>query len=83
MAPSPVAPPAGRARYTANLQAFVFAIFFAFGGITSLNDVIIPRPRFVTAEFCSSVWCRGGCCDHLKCSEPPVPNRPNSPTAIK
>jgi len=31
------------ATYSANLQAFVFALFFAFGGITSLNDVIIPK----------------------------------------
>src|ERR1700719_3697843 len=26
-----------------HLQAFVFALFFAFGGITSLNDVVIPK----------------------------------------
>ncbi|PMW91729.1 glucose/galactose MFS transporter, partial [Pseudomonas sp. FW215-R2] len=25
------------------LQWFVFALFFIFGGITSLNDVIIPK----------------------------------------
>ena len=25
------------------LQGFVFALFFIFGGITSLNDVVIPR----------------------------------------
>jgi FHS family L-fucose permease-like MFS transporter len=25
------------------LRAFVFALFFAFGGITSLNDVLIPK----------------------------------------
>ena len=25
------------------LQPFVFALFFIFGGITSLNDVIIPK----------------------------------------
>jgi FHS family L-fucose permease-like MFS transporter len=31
------------ARYATNLQAFVYALFFAFGGITSLNDVIIPK----------------------------------------
>src|ERR1700742_4219207 len=30
-------------RYAPHLQAFVFALFFAFGGITSLNDVIIPK----------------------------------------
>src|SRR5580698_11590089 len=29
--------------YATNLQAFVYALFFAFGGITSLNDVIIPK----------------------------------------
>ena len=28
---------------TASLQTFVFALFFVFGGITSLNDVIIPK----------------------------------------
>jgi FHS family L-fucose permease-like MFS transporter len=28
---------------TGHLQAFVFALFFAFGGITSLNDVLIPK----------------------------------------
>src|ERR1017187_10363678 len=26
-----------------DLRLFVFALFFAFGGITSLNDVIIPK----------------------------------------
>lgn len=26
-----------------NLQVFVFALFFVFGGITSLNDVLIPK----------------------------------------
>jgi MFS transporter, FHS family, L-fucose permease len=30
-------------KYSADLQGFVFALFFAFGGITSLNDVIIPK----------------------------------------
>jgi MFS transporter, FHS family, L-fucose permease len=31
------------ATYATNLQAFVYALFFVFGGITSLNDVIIPK----------------------------------------
>lgn len=26
-----------------DLQLFVFALFFIFGGITSLNDVLIPK----------------------------------------
>jgi len=30
-------------RHDPRLQAFVFALFFIFGGITSLNDVIIPK----------------------------------------
>jgi len=34
----PVAPAAA-----GSLQGFVFALFFIFGGITSLNDVIIPK----------------------------------------
>jgi len=39
-APSPAhAVPAN----AASLQTFVFALFFIFGGITSLNDVIIPK----------------------------------------
>src|SRR5450755_4372336 len=29
--------------YAPNLQVFVYVLFFAFGGITSLNDVIIPK----------------------------------------
>jgi FHS family L-fucose permease-like MFS transporter len=33
----------GPASYSSDLQAFVFALFFAFGGITSLNDVLIPK----------------------------------------
>ena len=32
-----------RTTYSSDLQAFVFALFFAFGGITSLNDVLIPK----------------------------------------
>jgi FHS family L-fucose permease-like MFS transporter len=40
---NPEAAPAGTARYSPDLQAFVFALFFAFGGITSLNDVIVPK----------------------------------------
>src|SRR5271169_292913 len=31
------------ASYPANLQGFVYMLFFAFGGITSLNDVLIPK----------------------------------------
>src|SRR5271156_6791446 len=31
------------ATYATNLQAFVYALFFVFGGITSLNDIIIPK----------------------------------------
>jgi FHS family L-fucose permease-like MFS transporter len=33
------------ARDVPDLRAFVFALFFIFGGITSLNDVIIPKLR--------------------------------------
>jgi FHS family L-fucose permease-like MFS transporter len=29
--------------YSTDLKVFIFALFFAFGGITSLNDVIIPK----------------------------------------
>ena len=35
--------PAAQANYSKDLRAFVFMLFFAFGGITSLNDVIIPK----------------------------------------
>jgi len=40
---SDIEEPESRAPYPAGLTAFVFALFFAFGGITSLNDVIIPK----------------------------------------
>ena len=36
---SAAAPPQGRG----SLRLFVFALFFTFGGITSLNDVLIPK----------------------------------------
>jgi MFS transporter, FHS family, L-fucose permease len=29
--------------YSKDLTGFIFALFFAFGGITSLNDVLIPK----------------------------------------
>jgi FHS family L-fucose permease-like MFS transporter len=35
--------PAATGNDTGYLRVFVFALFFFFGGITSLNDVIIPR----------------------------------------
>jgi FHS family L-fucose permease-like MFS transporter len=35
--------PAGQGVNAPDLQVFVFALFFIFGGITSLNDVIIPK----------------------------------------
>ena len=38
---SPASAPTGRD--TGYLPVFVFALFFFFGGITSLNDVIIPK----------------------------------------
>jgi len=28
-----------------DLRVFVFALFFIFGGITSLNDIIIPKMK--------------------------------------
>jgi len=40
----PIQPAAADAGVSApGLQPFVFALFFIFGGITSLNDVIIPK----------------------------------------
>ena len=40
--PSPVTED-GASIHSPGLQGFVFALFFIFGGITSLNDVIIPK----------------------------------------
>jgi FHS family L-fucose permease-like MFS transporter len=34
---------AGSVRYAPALSLFVFALFFIFGGITSLNDILIPK----------------------------------------
>lgn len=53
---APAVPPPPGARATAagsshveapRLRLFVFALFFIFGGITSLNDVIIPRLKML------------------------------------
>jgi FHS family L-fucose permease-like MFS transporter len=33
----------GAITYATNLQVYVYVLFFCFGGITSLNDVIIPK----------------------------------------
>ena len=47
--PSPIAstasdaPAEGAGVNAPGLQVFVFALFFIFGGVTSLNDVIIPK----------------------------------------
>ncbi|OSZ67084.1 glucose/galactose MFS transporter [Sphingomonas sp. IBVSS1] len=41
--PTATAPNAGAVILDTRLQSFVFALFFIFGGITSLNDVIIPK----------------------------------------
>jgi FHS family L-fucose permease-like MFS transporter len=41
--PSRDAASAGDGVHAPDLQAFVLALFFIFGGITSLNDVIIPK----------------------------------------
>jgi MFS transporter, FHS family, L-fucose permease len=35
--------PGAPAAYRSDLKAFVFALFFAFGGITSLNDILVPK----------------------------------------
>jgi fucose permease len=35
--------PTTSARYAPVLRLFVFGLFFVFGGIASLNDVIIPK----------------------------------------
>ncbi len=40
---SPVAHGEAASTYTHDLKAFVFVLFFAFGGITSLNDVLVPK----------------------------------------
>ena len=35
--------PTATSHDTGYLRVFVFALFFFFGGVTSLNDVIIPK----------------------------------------
>src|ERR1035438_4330023 len=41
--PVPIEVSGGAPADAPDLRLFVFALFFAFGGITSLNDVIIPK----------------------------------------
>ncbi|MBX9795937.1 sugar MFS transporter [Sphingomonas sp.] len=43
LAPAAANAPADQGVNAPDLQMFVFALFFTFGGITSLNDVIIPK----------------------------------------
>ena len=38
-----------RVDFSPDLRAFIFALFFAFGGITSLNDVLIPKLKALYA----------------------------------
>ena len=42
-APAPTTGDTHKGVNAPGLQVFVFALFFIFGGITSLNDVIIPK----------------------------------------
>jgi FHS family L-fucose permease-like MFS transporter len=39
----------GAVSYRPDLQVFVFALFFVFGGITSLNDILIPKLKALFA----------------------------------
>jgi FHS family L-fucose permease-like MFS transporter len=41
--PVPLDEPAGGCTDAPHLRVLVFALFFVFGGITSLNDVVIPK----------------------------------------
>ena len=41
--PAPAEAPPADSVSAPGLQAFVFALFFIFGGVTSLNDVVIPK----------------------------------------
>src|SRR5580700_8168084 len=43
VAPARSAEHEANATYSTHLQVFVYVLFFAFGGITSLNDVVIPK----------------------------------------
>jgi FHS family L-fucose permease-like MFS transporter len=43
LAPTTAVGDSAAVSYRKNLQVFVYVLFFAFGGITSLNDVIIPK----------------------------------------
>jgi MFS transporter, FHS family, L-fucose permease len=40
---SPAARAGAPLAYSSSLKLFVFALFFAFGGITSLNDILVPK----------------------------------------
>jgi FHS family L-fucose permease-like MFS transporter len=43
MTSGPIQNAGGAVSYRPDLQVFVFALFFVFGGITSLNDILIPK----------------------------------------
>jgi len=46
-APNEKHPAISPADSSGGLRAFVFVLFFAFGGITSLNDVLIPKLKLL------------------------------------
>jgi len=49
MTVSPLPGVGGAVKYRPDLQVFVFALFFVFGGITSLNDILIPKLKALFA----------------------------------
>jgi FHS family L-fucose permease-like MFS transporter len=49
MTAGPVQNAPGAVSYKPDLQVFVFALFFVFGGITSLNDILIPKLKALFA----------------------------------
>jgi MFS transporter, FHS family, L-fucose permease len=49
MTSGPIQKAPGAVSYSPDLQVFVFALFFVFGGITSLNDILIPKLKSLFA----------------------------------
>jgi MFS transporter, FHS family, L-fucose permease len=49
MTSGPVSSDGAAVSYKPDLQVFVFALFFVFGGITSLNDILIPKLKALFA----------------------------------
>ena len=63
-----------------DLRVFVFALFFIFGGITSLNDIIIPKMKeLFTLDHATAMLVSRPSSSPMRCSRSPPPRSSGKP----